>query len=69
MLEIVGWVWIGIFIGFIMGVILISILASGRHGELEQENLHLKFVRDSLKDEILRLDTQSKPKPRKHRKR
>ena len=69
MLEIVGWVWIGILIGFIVGVTLISILASGRHGELEQENLHLKFVRDSLKDEILRLDTQSKPKPRKHRKR
>ena len=67
--PLIGWIWMGIFIGFVMGVALITLLASGRQGELEQENLHLRWVRDSLKEEILRLEKPSKPKPRKRRKR
>ena len=67
--PLIGWIWMGIFIGFVMGVALITLLASGRQGELEQENLHLRWVRDSLKEEILRLEKPSKPNPRKRRKR
>ena len=67
--PLIGWIWMGIFIGFVMGVALITLLASGRQGELEQENLHLRWVRDSLKEEILRLEKPSEPKPRKRRKR
>ncbi len=67
--PLIGWIWMGIFIGFVIGVALITLLASGRQGELEQENLHLRWVRDSLKEEILRLEKPSKPKPRKRRKR
>ena len=67
--PLIGWIWMGIFIGFVMGVALITLLAAGRQGELEQENLHLRWVRDSLKEEILRLEKPSKPKPRKRRKR
>ena len=67
--PLIGWIWMGIFIGFVMGVALITLLASCRQGELEQDNLHLRWVRDSLKEEILRLEKPSKPKPRKRRKR
>ena len=67
MITIIGWVWVGILIGFVMGVTLISMLASGKQADLEAENTHLRFVRDSLKDEIFRLDNQSKPKPRSKR--
>ena len=67
MLTIIGWVWVGILIGFVMGVILISMMASGKQADLEAENLHLIFVRDSLKEEIFRLENQVKPKPRKKR--
>ena len=67
MLTIIGWVWVGILIGFVMGVILISMMASGKQADLEAENLHLIFVRDSLKEEIFRLENQPKPKPRKKR--
>ena len=35
--------------------------------EIEAENMHLIFVRDSLKEEIFRLENQPKPKPRKKR--
>ena len=67
MLTIIAWVWVGILIGFVMGVILISMMASGKQADLEAENLHLIFVRDSLKEEIFRLENQPKPKPRKKR--
>ena len=67
MLTIIAWVWVGILIGFVMGVVLVSMLLSGKQDDLEAENLHLRFVRDSLKDEIFRLDNQTKPKPRSKR--
>ena len=67
MITIIGWVWVGILIGFVMGVVLVSMLLSGKQDDLEAENLHLRFVRDSLKDEIFKLDNQTKPKPRSKR--
>ena len=67
MLTIIGWVWLGIIVGFILGVVLISMMASGKQDDLEAENMHLIFVRDSLKEEIFRLENQPKPKPRKKR--
>lgn len=67
MLTIIAWVWVGILIGFVFGIVLISMLSSGRQADLEAENMHLIFVRDSLKEEIFRLENQPKPKPRKKR--
>jgi len=67
MLTIIAWVWVGILIGFVMGVTLISIMSSSKHADLEAENVHLIFVRDSLKEEIFRLENQVKPQPRKKR--
>jgi|TARA_Y100001951_G_C11072011_1_gene146591 hypothetical protein len=69
MLETIGWVYLGIFVGFVMGVLLISILASGKQADLETEIIHLRAIRESMKEEILKLEKQSKPKPRRHRKR
>lgn len=65
----IGWIWVGIVIGTVFGIIVSGILSSGKQSELEAENLHLKFVRDSLKEEIFRLDNQVKPKPRSKRRR
>ena len=67
MLTIISWVWVGILIGFVFGIVLISMLSIGRQADLEAENMHLIFVRDSLKEEIFRLENQPKPKPRKKR--
>ena len=65
----IGWIWVGLVIGTVFGIIVSGILSSGKLSELEAENLHLKFVRDSLKEEIFRLDNQVKPKPRSKRRR
>ena len=67
MLTIIAWVWVGIIVGFVLGVTLVSMLASSKQADLEAENMHLVFVRDSLKEEIFRLENQVKPKPRKKR--
>jgi MFS superfamily sulfate permease-like transporter len=66
-ITIIGWVWLGIVVGILIGITIVSIMANRKQTELESENLHLIFVRDSLKEEIFRLENQSKPKPRKRR--
>jgi len=66
-IAIIGWVWLGIVVGMLIGITVASIMANRKQVELEDENTHLIFVRDSLKEEIFRLENQSKPKPRKKR--
>ena len=66
-ITIIGWVWLGIVVGALSGITLISILSSSKQAELEDENIHLTFVRDALKEEIFRIENQAKPKPRKKR--
>ena len=67
-ITIIGWVWFGIVVGIILGIIICGILTQSKISELESELVHQRFVRDSLKEEIFRLDNQVKPKPRKRRK-
>jgi len=66
-ITIIGWVWLGIVVGMLVGMVITTVMANNKQTELESENLHLIFVRDSLKEEIFRLENQSKPKPRKRR--
>jgi hypothetical protein len=66
-IAIIGWVWLGILIGAIAGFVLCSLLTSSKVSELESEIIHHIFIRDSLKEEIMKLDNQVKPKPRKRR--
>jgi hypothetical protein len=66
-ITIIGWVWLGIVVGILIGITVAGILANNKQAVLESENTHLIFVRDSLKEEIFRLENQSKPKPRKKR--
>ena len=68
-LPVIGWIWVGIFIGFCLGVFLISILSSGKQADLETEVMHLRAIRETLKEEILKLESTPKPTPRKRRKR
>ena len=66
-ITIIGWVWLGLIVGLILGMVICSILTQSKISELESELVHQRFVRDSLKEEIIRLDNQPKPKPRKRR--
>ena len=66
-IAIIGWVWLGILIGVIAGFVLCSWLTSSKVAEMDAEISHHMFVRDSLKEEIFRLENQTKPLPRKKR--
>ena len=66
-IAIIGWVWLGILIGAIIGFVLCSLMTQSKIAELEAEIIHHIFVRDSLKEEIFKLDNQAKPQPRKKR--
>jgi len=66
-IVIIGWVWLGVIIGAIVGFVLCSLMSQSKISELEAEITHHMFVRDSLKEEIFKLDNQAKPQPRKRR--
>ena len=68
MLETVLWVFLGIIVGFIAGIVTISLTTSGRIDDLENEIQDLRNQRQLLKEEIHRLNIpKSKPTPRKKR--
>ena len=68
MLETVLWVFLGIIVGSITGIVTISLTTSGKIDDLENEIQDLRNQRGLLKEEIFRLSKpKSKPTPRKKR--
>ena len=67
MLETVLWVFLGIIVGSITGIVTISLTTSGKIDDLENEIQDLRNQRQLLKEEIHRLSNQAKPTPRKKR--
>ena len=49
-IAIIGWVWLGILVGTILGFMLCSWLTQSKVSDLESEIVHHIFVRDSLKE-------------------
>ena len=68
MLETVLWVFLGIIVGSITGIVTISLTTSGKIDDLENEIQDLRNQRQLLKEEIHSLNrVKSKPTPRKKR--
>ena len=63
--EIVLWIWVGIVIGSLVGSVLTYMVQKGKVLDLQDEVYDSRVVREALKEEIFRLENQSKPKPRK----
>ena len=62
------WVLVGIFIGSVGGVLIISLLTAGKTEDLNMDIQDLRNQRQLLKEEILRLSKlKSKPTSRKKR--
>ena len=62
------WVLVGIFIGSVGGILIISLVSAGKFDDLENEIQDLRNQRQLLKEEIFRLSKpKSKPTPRKKR--
>ena len=68
MLETVLWIFLGVIVGSITGIVTISLITSGKIDDLENEIQDLRNQRELLKEEIHRLNKpRSKPTPRKKR--
>ena len=68
MLETVLWVFLGVIVGSITGIVTISLITSGKIDDLENEIQDLRNQRQLLKEEIHRLNIpKSKPTPTKKR--
>ena len=68
MLETVLWIFLGVIVGSITGIVTISLITSGKIDDLENEIQDLRNQRQLLKEEIHRLNVpKSKPTPRKKR--
>ena len=68
MLETVLWVFLGIIVGSIAGIVTISLTTSGKIDDLENEIRDLRNQRELLKEEIHRFNIpKSKPTPRNKR--
>ena len=66
-ITIIGWVWLGILIGVVAGFVLCSWLTQSKVAEMDAEISPHIFDIASLNEEIIRLDNQPKPQPRKKR--
>ena len=63
-----GWLWIGILVGSTAGLVWSTIYHTKKIGTLEDEIKTLRGTRNVLKDELIKLNNSSKPKPRSRRK-
>jgi len=66
-LQILGWIYLGVALGSISTIIVLSMLQAGKLGKVEDENISLRLQRTMLKDEILKLSKRGKPAPRKRK--
>ena len=66
-LQILGWIYLGVVIGTITGIIVLGLFTSGRIKSLERELSDSDFRNKILRGENDRLSKRGKPQPRKRR--
>jgi len=66
-LQILGWVYLGIMLGSVGGIMAISLFQSKKVAQLLREINDLEFKNKILRGENQRLSKRGKPQPRKKR--
>ena len=66
-LQILGWIYLGLMLGSIGGVMGLALFQAGRIKGLEREIGDLEFKNRILRGENERLSKRGKPQPRKRR--
>ena len=64
-LQILGWIYLGIILGCMGGVIGLSLFQVRNVADLKAEIRDLRLQRQLLKEEVFRLTKRGKPAPRK----
>ena len=63
-----GWIWIGILLGGTTATVLSTLYSNKKINELEDQIKTLRGIRNVLKEELVKLNNNAKPKPRTRRK-
>ena len=58
---------IGLLIGGILGMIIVGIVSSGKHSDLDSEIISLRLQRKMLKEELLKQKPRKPYKKRKYK--
>ncbi len=66
-LQILGWIYLGVCLGSLMGVLGLGLFQAGRVTALESEINDLRYQRKAIKEESLKLSRRGKPAPRKRK--
>ena len=66
-LQILGWIYLGIMLGGLGGIMALSMFTGPRLRDYESEISDLRLQRQLLKGEIERISKRGKPAPRKRR--
>ena len=66
-LQILGWIYLGIMLGSLGGVIMLGLFQAGRVESLERQISDLEFKNKILRGENNRLSNRGNPQPRKRR--
>ena len=64
-LQILGWIYLGVILGCMGGVIGLSLFQVRNVADLKAEIRDLRLQRQLLKEEVFRLTKRGKPAPRK----
>mgnify|MGYP003122807750 FL=1 len=64
-LQILGWIYLGVILGTMGGVIGLSLFQVRNVADLKAEIRDLRLQRQLLKEEVFRLTKRGKPAPRK----
>ena len=66
-LQILGWIYLGVCLGSIGGVLGLGLFQVGKTADLKETIQDLRIQRQLLKDEIFRMSKRGKPAPRKRK--
>jgi ABC-type lipoprotein release transport system permease subunit len=66
-LQILGWIYLGMMIGGIGGIVVLSLTSAAKYADMESEIISLNMKNKFLRDELSKSAFKGKPQPRKNR--
>lgn len=66
-LQILGWIYLGMMIGGIGGIVVLSLTSAAKYADMESQIISLNMKNKLLRDELSKSAFKGKPTPRKNR--
>lgn len=66
-LQILGWIYLGMTIGGIGAIVILSLTSAAKYADMESQIISLNMKNKFLRDELSKSAFKGKPQPRKNR--